>query len=84
MDFCVNIHFTSKAEFAINNSMKAASELGHSYIGTEHMLLGLLSVKGSVAEKILGENGQTKSESADRGSTPLRRVQLLPLHGQEN
>ena len=57
MDFCMNIHFTSKAEFAINNSMKAASELGHSYIGTEHMLLGLLSVKGSVAEKILGENG---------------------------
>ena len=49
----MEIKLTQKAELAVNNSMSAALELGHSYIGSEHMLLGLLSVKDSVAEKYL-------------------------------
>ncbi len=49
----MDIRFTQKAELAVNNAMGCAVELGHSYIGSEHILLGLLSVKESVAEKML-------------------------------
>ena len=49
----MDIRFTQKAELAVNQAMSAAVELGHSYIGSEHMLLGLLAVKESVAEKLL-------------------------------
>ena len=34
--------FTEKANRAINLAMEAAQELGHTYIGSEHLLLGLL------------------------------------------
>ncbi len=53
----MNIRLTKKAEAAVNGAMSMALELGHSYIGTEHMLLGLLSVEDSVAGKYLAEAG---------------------------
>ena len=34
--------FTEKAEKAISLSQESAAKLGHSYVGTEHLLLGLL------------------------------------------
>ena len=49
----MDIRLTQKAELAVNSAMSSAVNLGHSYIGSEHMLLGLLSVKDSVAEKYL-------------------------------
>jgi len=45
--------FTEKAREAIAASQEAASELGHGYVGTEHLLLGLRSVIDSVAAKTL-------------------------------
>ncbi len=33
--------FTARAQEALNNALLAASEMGHTYIGTEHILLGL-------------------------------------------
>ena len=35
--------FTRKAQNALNGAMKYAGEMGHTYIGSEHILLGLLS-----------------------------------------
>ncbi len=49
--------FTNQGEAAVNSSMSAAVALGHSYIGSEHMLLGLVRTKDSIAAKILSENG---------------------------
>ena len=49
----MDIRLTKKAELAVNGAMSSAVELGHSYIGSEHMLLGLLSVDDSVAKKYL-------------------------------
>ena len=46
-DFCGGIvmfkftGFSSKANAAINHAMSQAAVLGHSYIGSEHLLLGL-------------------------------------------
>lgn len=37
----VNDRFTQKAEYALKRSIEVAKELGHTYIGTEHLLLGL-------------------------------------------
>ncbi len=49
--------FTEKAENAIKNAIDIAGELGHTYIGSEHILLGLLSEKNSVAATVLNELG---------------------------
>lgn len=48
--------FTKNAEKALEYAKKTARSLGHNYIGTEHILLGLLKTKG-VAADILQENG---------------------------
>ncbi len=45
--------FTQKAQNALNMALRSASELGHSYIGSEHILLGLMSCPDSAASKLL-------------------------------
>ena len=52
-----NEKFTQKAEEALNNSLQVAERLGASYIGSEHILLALCESSGSVAAKLLLENG---------------------------
>lgn len=49
--------FTDKAKMAIGYAQKAAKGLHQNYIGTEHILLGLLREKTGVAAKVLIENG---------------------------
>ncbi len=51
--------FTPAAENALNQSLYLARTLGHTYIGTEHILLGLLSEKEGVAARILSLRGIT-------------------------
>ncbi len=47
---------TERAKHAINLAGQSAMEMGHNYIGTEHILLGLVKEGGGVAAKVLGEN----------------------------
>ncbi len=54
-------NFTEKARIAINKAHDAACELGHGYIGSEHLLLGIISEGSGVGAKIL-ENAGTKKE----------------------
>lgn len=49
--------FTAKARNAVNLAVQAAEELGHSYVGTEHLLIGLLEEGTGVAARVLDENG---------------------------
>ena len=49
--------FTNKATNVLNKSLYLASELGHTYIGSEHLLLALTSEKDSVAAKLLEARG---------------------------
>ena len=51
--------FTNKATNVLNKSLYLASELGHTYIGSEHLLLALASESGSVAAKLLENRGVT-------------------------
>ncbi len=49
--------FTAKATNVLNKSLYLASELGHTYIGSEHLLLALTSETDSVAAKLLDSRG---------------------------
>ena len=54
-------NFTEKARAAIQNAHDIACELGHAYIGSEHLLLGILTEGTGVGAKIL-ENAGAKKE----------------------
>ena len=54
--------FTEKARQAIENAQHAAVMMGHDYVGTEHLLLGLLQVDDGVAAKALSNQGCTRQE----------------------
>lgn len=59
-DFMYNFTgFTEKANMALNKAVEVAEDLGHTYIGSEHILLGLLDSADSVAGKILTGKGLT-------------------------
>ncbi len=45
--------FTEKANAALNAAIDKAEQMGHTYIGTEHLLLGLLSETGGAATDVL-------------------------------
>ena len=51
--------FTPGAEEALRLSQEAAGELGHGYVGTEHLLLGLIREGGGIAHTVLTEAGLT-------------------------
>ena len=50
-------HFTEQAWNAIALSTQAANDLGHNYVGTEHLLVGLLLEEEGVASRVLEANG---------------------------
>lgn len=49
--------FTDKAKVALQKAAKAAKDLHQSYIGSEHILVGLVREKTGVAARVLTENG---------------------------
>ena len=49
--------FTDKAKVALQKAAKAAKDLHQSYIGREHILVGLLKEKTGVAARVLSDNG---------------------------
>lgn len=57
--------FTPEAEEALRLAQEAAGELGHGYVGTEHLLLGLLREESGVAHAVLTEAGLTDEMIAE-------------------
>ena len=51
--------FTPSAEEALQLAQEAAGELGHGYMGTEHLLLGLMREDEGLAHTVLTEAGLT-------------------------
>ena len=49
--------YTAKAKKAIDIATRISKSLHHSYIGTEHILLGLLKEGTGVASQVLADNG---------------------------
>ena len=57
--------FTNKARQALELAATEASEFGHNYVGTEHLLLGLLEEGSGVAAKTLEAHGVTAERVSD-------------------
>jgi len=51
--------FTEKANKALNLAVEAAQDMGHDYIGSEHLMVGLLSEGSGVAYTVLNKLGVT-------------------------
>jgi ATP-dependent Clp protease ATP-binding subunit ClpA len=69
-----HIPFTPRAKRVLELSLREAKELGHNYIGTEHILLGLIREGSGVAAQVLVKLG------ADLNGVRQQVVQLL--HGR--
>ncbi len=57
--------YTQKAEKALKYAAAFSRDLSHGYIGTEHILLGLIEEGEGVAAKVLSENGVERSAVLD-------------------
>ena len=66
-----HIPFTPRAKKVLELSLREALQLGHNYIGTEHILLGLLREGEGVATQVLVKLG------ADLGKVRQQVIQLL-------
>eukprot|EP00246_Nothoceros_aenigmaticus_P012003 TRINITY_DN351_c0_g1_i1.p1 TRINITY_DN351_c0_g1~~TRINITY_DN351_c0_g1_i1.p1 ORF type:complete len:932 (-),score=216.15 TRINITY_DN351_c0_g1_i1:246-3041(-) len=69
----VEIPFTPRAKRVLELSLEEARQLGHNYIGTEHLLLGLLREGEGVAARVLENLG------ADPGNI---RTQVIRMVGE--
>ena len=56
-----NDRFTQRARSAIEKAQEAARALGHSYVGSEHLLLGILREDGGQGARVLQRNGLTEA-----------------------
>ncbi len=54
-----HIPFTRRSKHALERSLREALGLRHNYIGTEHILLGLLALRDGLAAKMLRSRGVT-------------------------
>lgn len=75
--------FTAKAKEAIHLSVDAAQELGRSYVGTEHLLLGLIREGSGVAARVLKENGVEERKVMDLISQLIAPDNTVGLAEQE-
>ena len=66
-----HIPFTPRAKKVLELSLREALQLGHNYIGTEHILLGLIREGEGVAAQVLNKLG------ADLGGVRQQVIQLL-------
>ena len=57
--------FTRKAQQVLQIAMQVASDLGHTYIGSEHLLLALTSEDSGVAAQCLAERGASAERIRD-------------------
>lgn len=51
--------FTPRAEESLRLAQEAAQDMGHDYVGCEHLLLGLLREEEGIAHRVLTEYGLT-------------------------
>ena len=56
------MRYTEKAEKVIQYAKKISQKLKHNYVGTEHLLLGLLHVEDTVANKVLTDSKVYESD----------------------
>ncbi len=73
-----HIPFTKRAKKVLELSLRESMQLGHDYVGTEHLLLGLLREGDGVAAQVLVKLG------ADLNRVRQQVIQLLHGSGQQD
>lgn len=61
--------FTQKANDVLNAAIEYAENMGHTYIGSEHLLLGLLEQNGGVAYTVLTNKNLPSARSRTLSET---------------
>ena len=81
----MNDRFTERAMTAIEKAQEAASEFGHSYVGTEHLLLGIVREGEGLGARVLRNNGfddaltsELLEKTAGRGAAGMPVQGLTP------
>ena len=78
-------NFTEKAKISINEAHDSAAQMGHNYIGSEHLLLGLIREGSGVAARALENAGVTEALAEEKieeligSGEPLSLDKELPL-----
>jgi ATP-dependent Clp protease ATP-binding subunit ClpC len=65
--------YTNRAKVVLELAMKEAQEVGHAYVGSEHLLIGLLREEKGIAAQVLIDAGVTKDNA---------RAAMLAVLGQ--
>ena len=72
-----DLPFTSRAKQVLKLAMDEARDLGHGYVGTEHLLLGLIREGEGIAAQVLGDVG------VNRDRTKTETLRLLKKSSSE-
>ena len=80
------VKFTPKAQSILSKTNSISRDLGHSYVGTEHLLLGIIKTQGCIASEILKSRGADEVSVAkkinalngDISSRPISDIELTP------
>ncbi len=75
-------YYTEKARNALTFAHESACELGHDYIGSEHLLLGLIKENSGVAASMLKKTGVTEENVVEKIETMIGRSDPLGLQSQ--
>ena len=62
----MEIRFTKQAQVAVEYAERIMTEFGHSYLGTEHLLVGLIHADDSVSQKAIEDCGLTEEDLLER------------------
>jgi len=78
-----DLPYTSRAKKVLELAMSEARDLDHGYVGTEHLLLGLLREEKGIAAVVLGAVGLTTDRARDEvvrlgGKEPTLRAPTRP------
>ena len=75
--------FTAKANEALNMAIASAEKFGHTYVGSEHLLLGLIRIGSGVAAAVLSKKGVTDDKIEELIKTQIghgTQTKLSPDH----
>jgi predicted component of type VI protein secretion system len=69
--------FTERARTALRAATEEARSLGHNYVGTEHLLLGLFEPARGIAAQVLAENDITREQVEEAILAAVPRSQAI-------
>ena len=72
-------NFTEKARAAISEAHNVACKMGHAYIGSEHLLLGLLHEGTGVAAKVLEKAGIKAEDVTEKVNSTIGTGKEIPV-----